>query len=188
MQEEWKDIVGYEGIYRVSNQGKVLSLNYGPKGKNHFINNSERVMRQTKSNCGYLQVMLYKDGKPKVKYVHRLVAEAFIEKVDGMNQVNHKDGDKTNNSVENLEWVSARQNTRHAINAGLRPVNQIIGKHGTDNPLTRTVIQCDTNGNVVKIWESCEAAAKYYSTSRNSIRRCINGHRKTHRGYLWKYG
>ena len=187
MEEIWKDVVGYEGIYQVSNKGNVLSLNYGPKGPNHFIDNSPRIMRQTISTCGYRQIMLYKDSNPKVKYVHRLVAEAFIQKEEGKQQVNHKDGNKLNNDADNLEWVSARRNTRHAIEMGLRPVNQTIGKYGSNNPLSRPVDQYDLNGNLVRRWDSCTDAAEYYSTSKNSIRRCINGHRKTHRGFIWKY-
>ena len=103
MVEVWKPIAGYEGLYEVSNTGMVRKL--------RFINNranKEKVfdIKPKNNGTGYLKVFLYKGGKARQMLVHRLVAEAFIEKQDGKGFVNHKDGNKHNNSADNLEWCS----------------------------------------------------------------------------------
>ena len=92
--EQWRDIEGFDGLYQVSNQGRVKSLKYG----------KEKILKGVKSCNGYLTVGLCKDGKEVRKYIHRLVAEAFLPNPQNLPQVNHKDEDKTNNCVENLEW------------------------------------------------------------------------------------
>ena len=105
-EEIWKDIDGYEGLYKVSNLGRVKSLNYLRKG-------IEKERIPNKNNSGYLIVGLHKDGKIKNFLIHRLVAEAFIENVNDLPQVNHKDENKLNNCVENLEWCSAKYNSNY---------------------------------------------------------------------------
>lgn len=100
--EIWKDIKGYEGLYQVSNLGNIKSLfRY------------KKILKPTKNTLGYLKVSLYKDKKIKVMSVHRLVAEAFLENTNNFTDINHKDGNKTNNKVENLEWCTRQQNILH---------------------------------------------------------------------------
>jgi hypothetical protein len=116
MREEWRPVVGYEGSYEVSNTGRVKAL-----AKYHgVIWFEEMIMRPQHDRYGYLVVGLRSHGVQKTIKVHRIVAEAFIPKVDGKPQVNHIDGDKTNNSVENLEWCNYVENIQHAIKTGLR--------------------------------------------------------------------
>ncbi len=110
MSTEWRNVKGYEGHYQVSRSGQVRSLKRGL-----------RVMRPSTSRTGYPQLNLYRDGKVKHFYVHRLVAEAFIGPIPDGYEVNHKDGSKTNANADNLEIVTARQNIRHAIEMGLIP-------------------------------------------------------------------
>ena len=110
--EEWKDIKGYEGIYQISNKGRVKSLHYG----------KEKILSGTPIKGGYLFINLSKNGKTKPFYIHRLVAQAFLPNPDNLPDVNHKDEDKTNNYVENLEWCSRKYN----INYGNR--NEITKK------------------------------------------------------------
>lgn len=103
MKEIWKDITGYEGRYQVSNTGKVVSLKYNPP----------KEIFQTTTNCGYKQVKLYCNGAKKQIGIHRLVAFAFVEGYENGLEVNHIDGNKTNNLYTNLEWVTRSQNQQH---------------------------------------------------------------------------
>lgn len=99
--EEWKNVIGYEGLYEVSNKGNVRNVR------------RNTLLRLTKTNYGYIQVSLYKNGIRTGLKVHRLVAEAFIPNPDNLPQVNHKDEDKTNNNVTNLEWCTAKYNNNY---------------------------------------------------------------------------
>lgn len=125
MEEIWKDIEGYEGLYQVSNLGNVKSLRKRiDKGKCHRYFD-EKILKPIETNRGYLRVKLCKDRKIKKIRVHRLVAEAFIKRPEL--EVNHIDGNKKNNKVENLEWVTQRENKQHAWITGL--YHKKGGKH-----------------------------------------------------------
>lgn len=104
-EERWRWVDGYEGLYMVSDQGRVISAPHGFK--------DGLFLRQKLSNKGYQMLSLYKDGKYTHISVHRLVAKAFIPNPQRKEQVNHKDGNKTNNTVQNLEWVTCQENIRH---------------------------------------------------------------------------
>ena len=106
MKETWKDIEGYEGLYQVSNLGKVKSLNYNKTSES-------KLLKLQKNSNGYTRVVLYKNRKPKVCLVHRLVAQAFIPNPNNLPQINHKDEDKANNSVDNLEWCTYLYNNTY---------------------------------------------------------------------------
>lgn len=101
--ERWRDIKGYEGLYQISNCGRVKSLKYC----------KEKILKSIKSSNGYLQVNLYKDGKRKYFLVHRLVATAFIYNIENYSQINHKDEIKSNNYVSNLEWCDYSYNNNY---------------------------------------------------------------------------
>ncbi len=104
MQEIWKDIIGYENLYKVSNLGRVKSLHNG----------KERILKQAFDGWGYLIVSLCKNGINKTPKVHRLVAEAFIPNPNKLSQINHIDEDKTNNCIDNLEWCTNKYNQRYS--------------------------------------------------------------------------
>lgn len=117
--EEWKAIDGFLGLYEVSNLGRVRSLDRivpTTRGQRHF---HSYILSQTTDKKGYKTVLLCKDGKQRTKKVHRLVAQAFIPNNDLLKQVNHKDGNKSNNNVANLEWCDNSYNQKHAYGLGL---------------------------------------------------------------------
>lgn len=116
MKELWKPIKGYEGLYEVSNQGRVKSL--GRKTKNGF-HHRVKILKFSIHTDDYLQVILYKNKKRKTYKVHRLVAENFIENPNEYKEVNHINGNKKNNTVNNLEWCTRKQNMIHAGETGL---------------------------------------------------------------------
>lgn len=109
MKEIWKDVCGYEGVYQVSSMGRVKSLI-----------GTEKIRQPVFHRQGYLQLSLHKDGTKKLFLIHRLVALAFIPNLHDKPDVNHKDGNKSNNSVENLEWVNCSENNKHAYSTKLK--------------------------------------------------------------------
>lgn len=117
MTEEWKDVQGYEGKYQISNSGNLRSVFNG------FI----RERKNLDNGHGYRYAMLKGKSKPKNMYIHRMVAQAFIPNEFSLPEVNHIDGDKNNNHIDNLEWVTSSENTQHGIREGLIP--QPPGRH-----------------------------------------------------------
>lgn len=115
--EVWKDIQGYEGLYQVSNLGRVRSLERITKRFNGFkiceYKDGNKILKLSKNNKGYLTIGLCKDGKEKKCKVHRLVAQAFIPNLYGLPQINHKDENKENNIVSNLEWCNNKYNSSY---------------------------------------------------------------------------
>lgn len=179
--EEWRDIKGYEGIYQVSNLGRVRSLD-------RFVRTHERfggtrlVKGKIKSLpllVGYPTVNLDKDYKHKVEYVHRLVAEAFIPNPENKPEVNHKDANKTNNNAENLEWVTHLENVQHSERLGLRTPNTKASNKAHE----RKVIRSDGI-----VFDSIKEAAKSINQKGHAnIVAVCNGRRNTAGGYGWKY-
>ena len=164
MKEIFKDIKNYEGLYQVSNLGRVYSYY---KNKILFPSN----------NKGYLQINLTKDKITKKFFIHRLVAETFIENVKNLPCVNHKDECKTNNCVDNLEWCSYKYNNSY----GTRIQRTI---KATNKP----VLMLDFNGNIIKEYDSLIIAAKDFGKKCSSgIRIACNNENKTAYGYKWKY-
>jgi hypothetical protein len=118
--ENWKDVQGYEGLYQVSNLGRVKSLSHV-----NYLGRlrQECILGNRLSDRGYHTAVLYNNGKSKSFRVHRLVANAFIENPNNKPHVNHIDGVKSNNLVSNLEWVTISENQKHAFKTGLNKVN-----------------------------------------------------------------
>ena len=165
MNEIWKDIDGYEGLYQVSNLGNVKSLNYRRTGK-------ERILKPGNNGLGYLFVILCNNGKLKHFKIHRLVAKAFLENPDNKSDVNHKDEDKTNNNVDNLEWMTRLENNNY----------------GTRNERSsKSVIQYSLKGEFIRKWPSVIQIQRDLGFSQGNISQCCNGKLKTAYGYIWKY-
>ena len=186
MQEIWKSIEGYEGKYEISSLGRVKSLT-DKNGKKR-----ELILKPRVSKNGYLYLNLWESSKGRAKKIHRLVAEAFLPNPEGKQTVNHKNCVKTDNRVENLEWATWSENSKHASENG-RLRNQffffffLYGKHGKDNPCSKTLVQKTLDGAVVAIWENSVIAAEKLGFRSHSLTRCARGERKSAYGYIWEY-
>lgn len=137
MEEVWKDIKGYEGLYQISNLGRVKSL---PRQYKKRFLNKEIIKVPTKLPKGYLKVGLSKNGKVKYYFIHRLVAEMFINKVDGKECVNHKDCNPSNNRVDNLEWCSYIENNNYKNHHLKRNISSVIYYLKKDYPNEKEII------------------------------------------------
>lgn len=181
ISEEWKDIQGFEGFYQVSNLGHIRSVDRFVKSHHGKRIAKGKMLSPSKSKqTGYSQIHLYKFGSVYRYNVHSLVAKAFIPQ-NGKPYVNHKDGQKENNSADNLEWVTNAENHYHAVRIGANK------NYGANNYKARTVLQLDKDGNVVKKWECIKDAERVLGIHAPNILKCCNGKRKTTGGFIWKY-
>ena len=172
MKEIWKDIEGYEGLYQVSNLGRVKRLKRFKKNHSKLQLVPEKILNQTLSNNGYYMVGISVNKMRKCFLVHRLIAKSFIDNPYNYDEVNHKDGNKLNNSINNLEWCTQKQNVIHSYNNCL-------------NSRKKKVKQLDKNRNVIKIWNSVTEAQKFYKNT--SISAVCRGKRKYACGFIWEY-
>lgn len=175
--EVWKKIDGYDN-YEVSNTGKVRTHNW----KNQGIT---REMSPSRSR-GYLQVNLFKNNKQKCCRIHRLVAIAFIPNPNNLREVNHIDGNKENNSVENLEWCTREENLEHEHRTGLgdRAREGLIRSFEARR---KAVIAIPQNGEAEMEFESIQEAGRRLEINATKICSCLKGRAKTAKGYVFKY-
>lgn len=161
--EVWKDIRGYEGLYAVSNTGKIKNVR------------TNKVLKCMYCKDKYLMVHLFKNGISKSKTVHRIVALAFIQNPYSKPEVNHKDLNKENNRVDNLEWVTGEENRIHASKMGAYSNS-------------KRVTQIDDDGNIINIFSSIKEAARLSGVDKMGIKRVARGIRNTAGGYFWRLG
>lgn len=181
MEEIWKDINGYEGLYQVSTLGRVRSYDYEVtwvhpvSGAVVTQTRKGRIRTIRKGSGGYSMVVI----KNKGLLVHRLVAEAFIPNPDNLPQVNHKNEVKSDNRVENLEWCTQKYN----INYGTGTERSTEGRAYR----RKAVVQMDAEGNVIAEYESLLEASKAIGKTPSSILDVLKGRRKMCAGSLWRY-
>ena len=188
--EIWKPIKGYEGKYEVSNLGRV-------KSKERISNCCYNSTRKTKEKIiahyleknGYLSVCLFKEGK-HTKRVHKLVASAFIPNPNNYPCINHINGNKLDNNMNNLEWCTYSHNVKEAFRLGLannsekqrNAVREYCKKH-KNKPL----VQLDINNNLIKEWNSAVEVEEKMGISRKNISQCVRGKNKTAGGFKWLF-
>lgn len=179
MDEIWKDVVGYEGYYQVSNLGNVRSKDrIVPCKKNgqRFLKCQPLKLRKHSKNDEYWCAMFCKNGKYKRLLVHRLVAEAFIPNPNGFPQVNHKDENGENNCVENLEWCTSKYNA----NYGTR--NERLAKFPK-----KPIIQKDLSGKFIRRWDGVIDAGRAIGRNSSGIINVCKGKQSHCGGFLWEY-
>ena len=192
MIEIWKtavyDGIVYEGLYKVSNLGRILSLNYRNTGK-------PDLMTPRKRKDGYSQVGLRKNGKTKKCLVHRLIAEAFLDNPENKPCINHKiegdEGKKINMVIFNedgtvdeerttIEWVTPKENSNYATR------NERVSKALTNGKLSKRVLQLSLSGELIKEWESTHECGRN-GFDQGNVSRCCNGKLPHYKGFLWMY-
>ena len=155
--EIWKDIEGYEGLYQVSNMGRVKSLQHS----------KEKILKPHNTGKGYLMITLSVNGKKTNHFIHRLVGLVFIPNPHKLPCINHKNCDRGNNMAENLEWCDYQYNTDYSV--------------------SKPILQYTKNGEFVREWKSIISVEKNTNYNNAHISKCCKGLRKTAYGYIWKY-
>ena len=178
MEELWKDIIGFEEFYQISNKGRVMSKDrYVRTCGNGKRLSKGRIIKPIICTNKYLEAHLHVDGNITVKLIHRLVAEHFIPNTEGFPEVNHKDENPQNNNVENLEWCTSKYNA----NYGTRNQRMVKEKY------LKPVIMMDLEGNEIKRFKSLGEATRETGFDISAIIRVCKGRKRTSMGYKWAY-
>lgn len=183
-EEIWKDIPGFEGLYKISSFGRIKSFKKDKDGV---------ILKNTNKKGDYFSFVLQGKGKKqKSTRIHRLVAEAFIPNPDNLPEVNHKDGNKQNNRVENLEWCSRSYNTRHSINMHHEQLDPMIYYNKILRP--KPIVQLRKDGTIVNRFENGAEASRATGVCHRNILQAANrtpfkpGHpRKSAGGFIWRF-
>ena len=173
-KETFKDITCYEDMYQVSDLGNVKSIYFNKT-------NISKNLSIIKDSDGYSVVKI----KSKLHKVHRLVAKAFILNLENKPQVNHINGIKHDNRVENLEWCTSKENIIHAFKSLKRPATN-LGKFGKDNHRSKEVSQFSKEGQFIKTYGSQKEAGRETNIHYQSINACVNNRLKSTGGFIWK--
>ena len=178
MEEIWRDVIGYEGRYYVSNLGNVKSVLYRKLTDDYKI----KILTPKRNWDGYLRIQLWRNQKAKFVAIHRLVAESFIVNEDDKPFVNHINGIKDDNRVGNLEWVTQKENIIHAWGTGL-------AKQRLNSKLSKAVDQFDLEGNYIETFPSTMEVERKLGINHVNISYACKegGMKRTSGGYKWRY-
>ena len=177
--EIWKDIKGYEGIYQISNLGNIKSLDhYIRQRNNNYKLYHGKTLKPYMTSTGYYKIDLHNGKKRKIMLIHRLIANAFIPNPDDLPEVNHIDGNKTNNNIDNLEWCTRSDNIKHSYKNKLH----------IHCPKNKPVKQININtGQIINTYKSINDAARCLDLRHESISACAKGVTNSYGGYKWEY-
>ncbi|MCT4402561.1 NUMOD4 domain-containing protein [Leuconostoc suionicum] len=185
--EIWKDIIGYEGLYQVSTLGRVKSVEktraYINRGKKRNFHRKERILKLANGRGDYKLITLSKNDNSKTFRVHRLVAQAFIPNPENKPQVNHIDEDKSNNSLNNLEWVSSYEN----MHWGSCLEKTLSKKNYKAEAIKRMVPVIAIKNNKEQFFDSIKSASEELGLYRSAISQCLSGKQHTTGGYSFRY-
>lgn len=184
--EEWKDIKYFEGLYQISNYGRVKSLERTRKLYSKEIYVPEIIRRTGCDMNGYQILPLNKDSKKYTKKIHRLVAESFISNPENKPCINHLNCNKNDNRVFNLEWCTIKENNQYCCKVG-HHYNPTLGKFRGDNPKSKKIVQKNKNGKIIKIWNCAEDIADFLSVNRRTIGKGCRKEVKTVKGFVLEY-
>lgn len=180
--EEWCDIKNYENLYQISNYGRVKSLS---KYKSRTI----RILKMHKNASNRYDIKLYKNGKKKGFFVHRLVAQAFIPNPENKPEVNHikpVTKDLCDNRVCNLEWVTSKENSLWTVKCG-NMYQPSLGKIGKEHHCSKSVVQLSLNGEFIRKWENARQIDKELGISYKYVSRCCKHNCNTAHGFIFMF-
>lgn len=183
MEEQWKPIKSYEGIYEISNLGRVRSLTRVVNRYNRWpMTVKGKILTPFPNTGGYLRIRLCKQGKEHDYSIHRLVALAFLPNPKGLEFINHKDENKSNNKATNLEWCNRFYNNNYGTRTYRASVTNTNGKQ------SKVILQYTLSGKLVKIWPSISETGRHGYSQPHITSCCRQKYgRKTHKGFIWKY-
>lgn len=184
-QEIWKDIIGYEGIYQISSLGRVKSVSRCVNHINGVRHVHSKILKPNSCSL-YLNISLSRKCVMNRFTIHRLVAKAFIPNPNNLPQVNHRDGNKFNNKVENLEWCSSSDNQKHAYRIGLKK-SPNLGRFGSLNHSSKAIIQYSLTGVPIQEYGSTREASRVTKINQGTIAACARGERVSAGSYKWRY-
>lgn len=185
--EIWKDIEGFEGIYQVSSLGRVKRLETKIFNGKAYYTIKERIIKGKNHSAGYRTFCLSYNKIRKDVLEHRLIAIHFIPNPNNFPCINHKDGNKQNNKISNLEWCSYLDNNQHAYDSGIKKPTW-KGRTGSKHCRSKKVEQIDIKtGNVINIFVSAMEASRKLGLCNSSLSACCTGRNKTSGGFKWRY-
>lgn len=193
MEEIWKDIEGYEGLYMISSMGRVKSVDRQVRKENYFRTVRENFLKQRLGKHGYVQVTLCKDGRMKTYLIHRLVAKAFIPNPESKPYIDHINTIKTDNRTDNLRWVTRKENGQNPLSRLHRSEcqkgekNCMYGKFGKEHNRSIPIVQLTMDGKYIRGWDCTRQVERELGFRSNNICSVLRKRTNSAHGYKWMY-